>query len=134
MRRWHCYVFVDGIPWLDEIERSLRPGSHVLVRINPRRDLPADDFMVAENENIPFAVANFPIRSIYTAVAFHVPWTLDATALLDDYNQQTWFLHDLGRSTADWWTVWRNKDGDRTILTWLQTPIQRVKLGRLLTL
>ena len=124
-RRWHCFVFVDGEAWLDEIERNLKPGSHVLIRINPRLDLPPDDFYTAEDQTTPFREANFPIRSVYTTIAFHQPWTLTHTALLDSYNQQTWFLHDFGRVDVDWWSIWRISRGDRTEIMWLPRPIQR---------
>ena len=124
-RQWHCYVYVDGVAWLDEIERTLRPGSHVLIRINPRQDLPAEDFFLAHDETIPFAVADFPIRSIYTTVAFHPPWSIHANVQLDDYNQQTWFLHDLGRVAAQWWTIWGMPSDARAEVSYLQTPTQR---------
>ena len=123
-RRWHCYVFVDGVAWMDEIERTLRPASHVLIRINPRQDLPTDEFLFVQGETTSFAVTHFPLRTIYTTVAFHRPWTITAGTLLEDYNRQTWFLHDLGRSTVNWWTVWRHIHGDRTVLTFIQTPIR----------
>ena len=42
--------------------------------------------------------------------------------ILDEYNGQTWFLHDLGRSTVVWWTIWRHKNGADTVVTWIQTP------------
>ena len=124
-RRWHCYVFVDGVAWMDEIERTLKPASHVLIRINPRQDLPADEFLFVQGETTSFAVTHFPLRTIYTTVAFHRPWTITADTLLEDYNRQTWFLHDLGRSTVNWWTVWRHIHGDRTVLTFIQTPTRQ---------
>ncbi len=123
-RKWHCFVFVDGEAWLDEIERNLKPGSHVLIRINPRQDLPADEFYTAEDQTTPFREANFPIRSVYTTIAFHQPWTLTPVALLDSYNQQTWFLQDLGRVDVDWWSIWRIAQGDRTEVMWLSKPVQ----------
>ena len=113
---------MDGVPWLDEIERSLRPGSHVLIRINPRRDLPEEEFIFVQGETTPFAVTHYPMRTIYTTIAFHPPWTIPADKILDEYNGQTWFLHDLGRSTADWWTIWRHKHGTDTLVAWIQTP------------
>ena len=123
-RRWHCFVFVDGVAWLDEIVRTLRPGSHVLIRINPREDLPGDDFMIALDETTPFFLENFPTRTVHTTFAFHTPWTLTSTALLNSYNQQTWFLHDLGRDDATWWTIWRIPNPEREETTWMQKPVQ----------
>ena len=123
-RRWHCFVFVDGVAWLDEIVRPLRPGSHVLIRINPRADLPGDDFMIAVDETTPFYLENFPTRTVHTTFAFHPPWTQTSTALLNSYNQQTWFLHDMGRDDAAWWTVWRLPNADREETTWIPKPIQ----------
>ena len=80
--------------------------------------------MIAVDETTPFYLENFPTRTVHTTFAFHPPWTQTSTTLLNSYNQQTWFLHDMGRDDAAWWTVWRLPNADREETTWMPKPIQ----------
>ena len=107
-RCFHCYVYVNGVPLMDEEMQHIREGDHILLRIIPRQDLPMAFFATIPVSATGFDEQGFPRRVVQHSLTPTVqPWNIAPDVALRTYCISLWTDH--GGATLDqrWSTVWR---------------------------